>query len=171
MEMDSEEYKSSCGECLRRYDPRKDPEEFCTMLSMFSMLLGLVLLSIGYVIPRDYEYDPYAPAREMEATELYYAALSHTLDICIVVGMGFVGAGGIIITAIMMHGMFCGHLRTEGDQRQLIQPKSGRNIIQYYGSADGGSHRLPLPDERQDGMDKAQTTSAVNAGKSGTRSK
>ena len=98
---DNCEEASTCHSFLQRYDPRYNPEEFWMLIAMCSMSIGMVLLFFGFVIPRDYYFDADLPAREMEAIEIYYSNLSFNLDICIVVGMGFIALGGTLVSTVI----------------------------------------------------------------------
>lgn len=78
----------------------------CTfdMFSLFSvifLIIGLTLITIGYAIPRDYKFDPHKPARVMEAIEVEYARKRFALNVCIMVGTGFVTLSGLIISFIV----------------------------------------------------------------------
>jgi hypothetical protein len=89
-----------CSECLSQY---KDPVEFLSLLSLIALSVGILLTMVGYLVPRQYEFDGDLPAEEMEVIEMYYDQLSWRLDVCIIVGMGFVVSGGIILAGIIMY--------------------------------------------------------------------
>ena len=87
------------------------------------MAIGLALLCIGYIIPREYVYDASLPAREMEAIELYHAKLTKALDICIIVGMGFTAFGGILVasfTTYVLFKSFIDNPKPESDKDRII---------------------------------------------------
>ncbi|KAK6179638.1 hypothetical protein SNE40_011952 [Patella caerulea] len=68
--------------------------------ALICVVIGLIIATTGYLIPREYSFDNHLPAREMEAKEKYYADLAHTLDMCVIVGMSFVAVGGILTMAV-----------------------------------------------------------------------
>ena len=118
--------------CLQRYNPRNNPEEFWLLVAIGSMSIGLPFIFIGFIIPRDYVFDSSLPARQMEAIEIYYANLSNTLDMCIVIGMGFVAFGGLIVSCVVMYSVIRGSIDEEfsvSDKGPIIAP--GREMALY----------------------------------------
>lgn len=106
--IEDSEQPSDCQLYFRKYNPRKNPEEFIVMICVGSMSIGIAFLCIGYIIPREYEFDPSLPAREMESIEIYYAKLSRVLDICIMIGMGFTAVGVIIVSSMTTYSLVKG---------------------------------------------------------------
>ena len=104
------------------YDPRKSPDDFLLLVSICSMTIGLALLCIGYIIPREYVFDSSLPAKEMEAIELYHVNLTKALDICIIVGMGFTAFGGILIASLITYS-FIDNPKPESDKHRMISSK------------------------------------------------
>ena len=100
---DESDASSVCPLLLQRYNPRKNPEDFLLLISVGAMSVGLALLCIGFVIPRDYEFDPSLPARDMEAIEVYYANLTWALDICIISGMSCIAFGALIVSSLITY--------------------------------------------------------------------
>ena len=130
-----------------RYDPKKDPEEFCSLISMVMVGMGLLLIGIGYITPRDYEFDPDQAARKMEAIAIYYYNLSFNLDVVILAGMGFVGLGGLLYAAIFVSMFFtfvlpchwCCEPRDQGATIPLCATPNTDNLnsgAQDYGSTE-----------------------------------
>jgi len=120
------------GDCCRRYDPKNDPEEFFGMISLVMVTVGLVLITVGYLTPRAYTFDPDEEARKMEAIQLYYSELSYHLDIVILAGMALIAFGGILYTAIFISAFFtC--LMAPPINRQNI-PLSQSSDNRHYGA-------------------------------------
>lgn len=88
-------------------------DERCTALPMVLMILGLVCMVVGFAVPRDYVFDPSAPAREMEATENFYIRLGYKLDVCITFGMGLVAIGAVITSFLILQDAFCSNEEKE----------------------------------------------------------
>ena len=87
------------------------------------MATGLGLLCIGYIIPREYVFDPSLPARQMEAIELRHAKLVKGLDICIIIGMGFTAFGGILVASLTTYGLIKGFVdnsNLESDKDKMM---------------------------------------------------
>ena len=82
-------------------------EDVYTCLAVLLIVSGLACMTVGYVVPRDYEFNPYYTAREMEGIEIYFATLSNRLDIAMTVGTGLVAAGGLVMTGVMLNSMYC----------------------------------------------------------------
>lgn len=78
-----------------------DPEDAVVYTAAGLIVCGVVCMVVGYTVPRDYTFNPYARARDMEAIEIYYAHLSQSLDLTIVIGMGFIAIGGIILSSLI----------------------------------------------------------------------
>lgn len=102
-DLEDPDIPSTCQRYM--YDPRKSPEDFLLLVSICCMTIGLALLCIGYIIPREYVYDASLPAKEMEAIELYHVNLTKALDICIIVGMDFTAFGGILIASLTTYSL------------------------------------------------------------------
>ena len=139
---DEEEEEVGAGgcacHCLRRYDPREDPLEFASLMAMVALCIGIALVSVGYLVPRQYRKDMELPARTMEAIEIYYAQLARRLDVCIIVGMCFVGAGGLTMAGLLVVVMCRGELSHLYDSSGTGGGGDGR----YYGSTH--SDRTPI---------------------------
>lgn len=85
-------FKICCGTVC------KSKDDVFFMTAVIFMSIGFAMMCIGYIIPRDYVFDPSLPARQMEAIELRYYKLSYSLDLSIIIGMGFIALGGIIVS-------------------------------------------------------------------------
>lgn len=96
-ESDKQEHKcfQLIGDCSDR-----NKEDTLITVSVVLLVLGFIIMFIGYSVPRGYVFDTSLPAREMEKIEIYYAELSYKLDVCIVVGMGFIAIGGLIVSCV-----------------------------------------------------------------------
>lgn len=140
-----------CLECL------SNPGDLITFIASVFMILGLVFMTIGYVVPRDYDFNPYAPAREMEAIEIYFANLSYDLDVVITAGMGFVAFGGILMTSLVTYEMYLRITEEDDDDDgSYVQLKSYKRQPSY-GSAEvtrqgSVNHRDPEMTPRQGSM-------------------
>ena len=100
---DDDPQPACCSDCIAQYNPRKDPVEFLSLLSLVSLSIGILLTMVGYLVPREYEFDPDLEAEQMEDIEIYYDKLSWHLDVCIIVGMAFVVLGGLILAGIITY--------------------------------------------------------------------
>lgn len=101
------------------------------------IVCGIVCMVVGYVVPREYTFNPYARARDMEAIEVYYADLSQKLDLTIVIGMAFISIGGMILSSLITYISCCepqisAPVLTE---TSVISPSGGRT----YGTSGGNS--------------------------------
>lgn len=71
----------------------------------------------------------------MEAIEIYYAHLSQSLDLTIVIGMGFIAIGGIILSSLITY-IGCTESTTQHSvpsERSAIISSRGRG----YGTSAG----------------------------------
>ncbi|XP_061197572.1 transmembrane protein 74B-like [Saccostrea echinata] len=106
------------------------------------IVCGIICMVVGYVIPRDYTFNPYARARDMESIEIYYADLSQKLDLTIVIGMAFIAIGGIMLSSFITY-ISCCESKSESSlhtERRAISLSGGRN----YGTS-GVSGAEPRP--------------------------
>lgn len=103
VQADDEEERGNNCDCLDCINPKTDIEGSLTALALLCMSCGLAIMCVGYLVPRDYVFDPSKSAREMEKIEIYYANLSFYLDTCIVAGMAFIAVGGLISSALFMY--------------------------------------------------------------------
>lgn len=117
----------------------KEPDDFCTLLAASLMLAGIVFMTVGYVVPRDYKFNPYAPAREMESIEIHFARLSYNLDIVITVGMSLVAAGGIIMAGVMCYAMYFDK-NSDFIFGELDMSSDNKSFRPFYGSTDRQSN-------------------------------
>ncbi|KAK3592132.1 hypothetical protein CHS0354_019416 [Potamilus streckersoni] len=116
-----------CEGCLKwawKRHPGKNPDEFLIFVALIFIVLGISIMGFGYIVPRDYTVDPLAPAREMEAMEIYYAKLSYILDLCIVIGMGCIAVGGLIVSGMMTYGIIKGFPLVYDDEEKILQETS-----------------------------------------------
>ena len=128
-------------DCLAsKCSPRKDPVEFSHCLALVFLCLGMLLVTVAFLVPRDYIFDPDLPASEMEAIEQYYSDRGAVLDVCLVIGTVFVGLGGLIIAGIFMvmliQGDFkvCFNQEEEEDKKKCID--DGRTGYGSVGDED-----------------------------------
>ncbi|KAL4237164.1 Transmembrane protein 74B [Mactra antiquata] len=128
---------SSCG----RFDvlglrPRKCREDLLITISIVCLVLGFVIMGTGYIIPREYIFDTSLPAREMERIEIYYANLSYSLDICILVGMGFIAFGGVIASSVFTYYFIFaeGQVYRKESRPDLNLLNGGGNQLATYGT-------------------------------------
>lgn len=105
-------------------NPKTDTEGFLTAVSVLCLSCGLALIFVGYIVPRDYAFDPLKPAREMEAIEIHYATLSFYLDVCILIGMACIALGGLISSGIFMY-----HFVTGTRQVYRKEDRSDLNLL------------------------------------------
>lgn len=123
--------------CWEKYDPRRDPIEFINLLSLVCLTLGVILIFVGYLYPRDYTLDPHKDAREMEAITIQYNTLTWRLDLCIMLGMVFVGCGAFILTMILTYLFFKGEILPICDsdpdpsEREKLYPMTTINDKSY----------------------------------------
>ncbi|KAL3867895.1 hypothetical protein ACJMK2_040740 [Sinanodonta woodiana] len=113
-----------CLEWVRKRHPVNNPDEFLISLALIFILLGISMMSFGCIVPRDYTVDPLAPAREMEAMEIYYANLSYILDLSIVIGMGCIAVGGLTVSGMMIYGITKGFPLVYDDDEMILQETS-----------------------------------------------
>lgn len=112
-----------------------DPEDAVVYTAAGLIVCGVVCMVVGYTVPRDYTFNPYARARDMEAIEIYYAHLSQSLDLTIVTGMGFIAIGGIILSSLITY-ISCTESTTQHSvpsERSAIISSRGRG----YGTSAG----------------------------------
>lgn len=111
-----------------------DPEDAVVYTATGLIVCGVVCIVVGYTVPRDYTFNPYARARDMEAIEIYYAHLSQSLDLTIVIGMGFIAIGGIILSSLITY-IGCTESTTHSvpSERSAIISSRGRG----YGTSAG----------------------------------
>ena len=125
------------GGCCPRYDPKRDPEAFFGTISMVMVAIGLILVTIGYLTPRGFKFDPDEEARKMEAIELYYSNLSYHLDIVILVGMAFIAFGGLMYAAIFISAFFRCLIQSPSNGQTI--PLSQASDIHHYGAMGTGN--------------------------------
>jgi hypothetical protein len=99
------------------------------------IVFGIICMVVGYVVPRDYTFNPYARARDMEAIEIYYADLSQNLDLTIVIGMAFIALGGMILSSFITYISCCESQTSVLTEASAISPSGGRT----YGTSAGNS--------------------------------
>lgn len=102
-------------------------------IAIICMSLGLAVMSIGYIIPRDLVFDPSLPARQMEAIELRYAKLSYHLDLCIITGMGIIVFGGVIASSMTVYYYVTdGQSHSKSSETELLT--DNKDFMATYGS-------------------------------------
>ena len=136
-EIETDSITDEIYRCLRRYHPIKNTQEFLMLIAMVLLSTGLVAICIGYVIPREYVFDPSLPAREMEKIELHFRELSFYLDVCILSGMGCIAAGGLIVTSVTMYAIFIERPRIyrAKDRQDLCLLDNATTEMVTYGTA------------------------------------
>lgn len=118
-----------------------DPEDALVYMAAGLIVYGIVCMVVGYTVPREYTFNPYARARDMEAIEIYYADLSQSLDLTIVIGMGFIAVGGIILSTLITY-ISCTESNTQHptpSERSAIISTRGRG----YGTTAGTNPEPP----------------------------
>ena len=95
-----------CKEFYKNHTLKENPLECASFVSFWCIVCGMSLVILGFAIPRDYTFDTTIPAREMESIEQYYSNLSFTLDICSIIGMGFVTLGGLLMANATLYVMW-----------------------------------------------------------------
>ena len=133
--------------CCTELDPRKDPQECVSIVSMVTTMCGVLLALIGYAAPRNYDIDMAVPAREMEQTEQDYVNLSDILDVCLIVGFGLVLIGFIGFLTILVYNL------TSKECHETCFGRDSENVIYltrmnsrfYYGSTE--KDEIPIMDQ------------------------
>uniref|UniRef100_A0A0L8HXS4 Uncharacterized protein n=1 Tax=Octopus bimaculoides TaxID=37653 RepID=A0A0L8HXS4_OCTBM len=64
------------------------------------VLIGLIFISLSYVVPREYIFDINRKAREMEEIENEYSDRRFMLDIFATIGAACIGLSGVIVSVI-----------------------------------------------------------------------
>ena len=104
-------------------------------------MIGLTLITIGYAIPRNYKFDPHKPARVMEAIENEYARKRFALNVCIMVGTGFVTFSGLIISFIVTWEL-CSSENADNDPEdpeRPCKPPSYGSVVAESEAMDSGA--------------------------------
>ncbi|XP_052775541.1 transmembrane protein 74B-like [Mya arenaria] len=107
--------------CVYCSTPTRQVEDILIVTAVVLMSIGFAVMCMGYIIPRGYAFDATLPAREMEQIELHYNRLAYYLDVCVVVGMGFIAGGGIIATSVTMYHYF-------GSRRRVYRERDRRDL-------------------------------------------
>ena len=132
-----------CYPCL--LPTAKDSVEFYSSLALFCVGVGAVLVCVGYFVPRDYQFDPHKPARQMEAIELYYSALAQRLDRTILAGLAFV-ASGVLLMAAIISVAICGEICAKPELEPLLDMEMDSldgTAIRKYGSSQQSKGEPP----------------------------
>ncbi|XP_041360201.1 transmembrane protein 74B-like [Gigantopelta aegis] len=118
----------------------RDTADRLMLLAMALVFVGLIISTVGYVIPRDYQEHPGISAKESEAMNIYYAELSARLDICVVVGMALIAVGGLLTSAVFMKTVVCNQREREDDDVEIRAfrrlDSNSRDSRQSYGTVD-----------------------------------
>ena len=116
----------------------RDTADKLMLVAMALVFAGLVIATVGYVIPRDFQQTSGISAKESEALNIYYAELSARLDICIVVGMGLIAVGGLMTSAVFMKTVLCDRGGQDDDDVEITGfrtlDSSTRDSRQSYGT-------------------------------------
>lgn len=127
---------------------RYDPVDVCSMAALVFLTVGVACVTVGYLVPRDYAFDPTLAARRMESIEIYYARLSLGLDICIIAGVEMSVAGAVllilIVVVMLVNGELCiefsgddDALSMAGDVESIALRHSATGQMVSYGSTTG----------------------------------
>ena len=102
-------------------DSLRHVEDILIVIAVVLMSIGFAVMCMGYIIPRGYTFDPTLPAREMESIEMHYARLAYYLDVCVVVGMGFIAAGGVVASSVSVYHFITSRKRVyrQADRRDM----------------------------------------------------
>ncbi|XP_045159694.1 transmembrane protein 74B-like [Mercenaria mercenaria] len=124
-------------DCL---NPKKDMQEFLTTIAIILMSCGVAIMCVSFIVPREHVFDPSLPAREMEKIEIHYAKLSYYLDICTVIGMSFIAAGGLITSGVFVYYFIMPdrEVYRKKDRQDLnLLTGTQREMVSYGTSNDG----------------------------------
>ena len=148
-----------CGGCWHRtqqcLDPRQDPTEWAMGAALGALVTGIILVTLGYVVPRDWQVDPNVEARKMETIERSYIRLNNALDGCTMAGMTLIAVGGLILATAVSVAICSGELiplcDTSQDEEDTLvltdqpvtaQPAPGSDATGTYGSTGtAASHK------------------------------
>lgn len=133
MAEENKEFTSFAYEELKKFHPKRHPLDFLSLVSAVMIIFGIVLVFTGYGVPQEYEFDPFAPAREMEAIETYYLNLQWYMDICVTIGICLISGGSIIISSLLLLDIFRGNM-DDFVNSYSNSKRDGSN--KSYGSAD-----------------------------------
>lgn len=87
---------------------------------------GVILVLVGYFVPRTYETDPEISARENERLSLAINHRAHIMDICVITGTVCIGIGGLIVLILLIRDLY---------KERPPPPTSGNTRMQpYYGT-------------------------------------
>ncbi len=115
-----------CREFYRSHTLREDPLEFAGFVSFWCIALGILIVFGAILVPRSYTFDITRPAREMEATERFYSDLGFGLDVCSIIGMGFVTLGGLIMANATLYVLYRDSAPDDDDPAPLrLVPRGG----------------------------------------------
>ncbi|XP_064625983.1 transmembrane protein 74B-like [Lineus longissimus] len=143
------ESKQTTRDCSSfRVDPRDDPLDCISIFALVVLACGIILVSAGYLVPRDHAIDPKLSARENEQLGLHYAKLASDLDICIITGMVFVGLGGVTMAVLLIAVLCRGELngspqpkRPSYGARETTESSSTRQLFQMADVENAGEGR------------------------------
>ncbi len=133
----NEEEREPTFICWGKIKVPRDPMEVTSLLSLGCLAFGILLIGVGFGVPRAYTYDPDEEAKTMETIEIYYAKLTKRLDICIIVGLGFVGLSALLMSSIVLYLMCYNPKRQRTNSAASIGPEGGSNGSQQETSLLG----------------------------------
>ncbi|XP_046554643.1 transmembrane protein 74B-like [Haliotis rubra] len=125
----------------RFLEPPQTSLDYLILFAIGSVFIGLIISTIGYIIPRSHTPDPSLTARQQEAVDTYYAKLGNDLDICIVVGMAFIGLGGIVTSAVFCKTIICRECDVGDEETYGLTDHPGQVDGEGYGTVEGGQYR------------------------------
>ncbi|XP_015682025.1 transmembrane protein 74 [Protobothrops mucrosquamatus] len=85
--------------------------DYSFISAILFLVLGILLVIVSYVVPRDVTVDPSTvAAREMERLEKKSARIGAHLDRCVIAGLCLLTLGGVVLSSLLMLQMWKGEL-------------------------------------------------------------
>ena len=101
--------------------------EVANYSSPMLVLIGTVLVVVGYFIPRNYNIDPKLSARENERRSFDVARQARAMDMCIIAGTVFIGLGGSIVLGLLIRDLYVEKTSSSSQTAAPMQPYYGTN--------------------------------------------
>ena len=132
-----------CKQFYRNHTVKENPIECASIVSFWCIAFGILLVFLAFltgIANPSYKFDTTLPAREMESIEQYYSNLNYGLDICSIIGMGFVTLGGLLMANATVYVMW--KSAKSGSGNPYLMPHDFRREdvpLQAYGGKSYGS--------------------------------